>query len=74
MNYIRKGTLEIDNITPEQLAQYTFEAELAEKDTVIDTAYGDVLVSKGNYILTDHNGSKVCITPVDLANQYDKED
>lgn len=42
-----------------------------KKDTVIKHAeYGDILVTKGNYVLTMPDGSQVGITPTDLELQY----
>ena len=70
--YIRKGVSERTDLTPEQVAEHTFTVKLVEEDTTIDTVYGDVLVTAGNYIITDHKGDKIGITPVDLQVQYDE--
>ena len=71
--YIRKGFGERTDVTPEMIAQQTFDATQVDEDTTIDTVYGDVLVTKGNYILTDYTGAKIGITPIDLQIQYEEE-
>ena len=53
-------------------ADYVVEAEKAKKDTVIKTKqYGDILVTKGNYVMTLPDKTQVGITETDLALFYD---
>lgn len=70
--YIRKTLKDFHEITPEVLKQHTFHAKQVKEDTVLDTIYGDVLVTTGNYVLTDCYGAQVGITPIDLELQYEK--
>ena len=47
------------------------DVEKVKKDTTITHAeYGDILITKGNYILTKPDGSQVGITATDLELQY----
>lgn len=42
-----------------------------KKDTVIEhKEYGEILVTKGNFIMKSKDGSEVGITPADLELQY----
>lgn len=75
--YIKKGFREAfddpSEIEPDKLAMCTFEVEPVEEDTTINTVYGKILVTAGNFIMTDYLGNRVGITPNDLDNQYDKD-
>lgn len=52
-------------------SNYVVEAKEVKKDTVIKSeTYGDILVTKGNYILTLPDKSQVGCTPSDLELQY----
>lgn len=43
-----------------------------KKDTVLKSAiYGDILITKGNYILTFQDGQQVGINKADLEVQYE---
>lgn len=50
-----------------------YDVEVADEDTTISTEYGDVVVTKGNYIMTARDGKQIGITLQDLDNQFDKE-
>lgn len=55
------------------IAQNTSDVVLVEKDTEIETRNGKALITAGNYIMTNPDGTKQGITPQDLEYQYDKE-
>lgn len=50
---------------------YQINAVKQKKDIVIQTVYGDVLVTAGNYIVTFADGSKVGMTQQDLDANYE---
>lgn len=69
--YTRKG---MEDSLDQEMANELFHAQLVEEDTKLDTKYGEVLVTPGNYILTDSKGEKIGITPIDLELNYKQED
>jgi hypothetical protein len=48
----------------------TVEAKQVKKDSIIDTNFGPTLVSAGNYIIVNPDGSKICMTKSDLQLFY----
>ena len=54
----------------------TIEVELAKKDTIIKTKYGDALITAGNYVVKhtdkDRLGTTFGITDQDLNLLYEK--
>lgn len=75
MKYIRKGVLELydkELVDKNFVDNAIIETEVADEDTTISTQYGDVVVSKGNYIVTNHDGSQIGMTWQDLRNQFDE--
>ena len=48
------------------------KAYKATEDTTIKTAYGPVLVTEGNYIVTNADGTQVGMAEADLKANYRK--
>ena len=76
MRYIRKGIREqvkLGNMNKQSVTQNTFDVVLAKEDTEIDSQSGKALITAGNYIMTNPDGTVQGITPQDLEYLYDKE-
>lgn len=54
----------------EAIAQEVMTAELLKKDKVIQTPFGDALITAGNYVITNELGASVGITPEDFDRRY----
>lgn len=73
--YIRKGVkqgIKMGHMSQESLAQNTFDVVPVKEDTEIETRAGMTLITAGNYILTNPDGSKQGMTPQDLEYQYER--
>lgn len=76
MRYIRKGIREqvkLGNMNKQAVIQNTFDVVPVKEDTEIETKSGIALITAGNYIMTNPDGTIQGITPQDLEYQYDKE-
>lgn len=77
ITYIRKGLLDAYDkglVDMERLKKDIYQVEAADEDVTIKTEYGDVLVTKGNYVMTGHDGMQIGITQADLEYQFDKKE
>ena len=75
MKYIRKGTLELydkELVDKNFVDNAMYDVEVVDEDTTITTQYGDVAITKGNYIMTANDGSQIGITAQDLNNQFEE--
>lgn len=73
--YVRKGFLELhkeDKLSIDDIKEHIFEAEVVDEDKKVQSRDGEILVTKGNFIMTGTDGSQFGVTPQDLENQYDK--
>lgn len=50
---------------------FQINAVKQKKDVVIQTIYGDVLVTAGNYVVTMPDGTKVGMTQQDIDANYE---
>lgn len=76
MRYIRKGIREQVKqgyMNKQSVAQNSFDVVLVKEDTEIETKSGKALITAGNYIMSNPDGTVQGITPQDLEYQYDKE-